>query len=90
MVCVEDEGSGIDPETLTKVFDDFYKGDPDSKEGTGLGLSICRRIVEMHHGSIWAESPVPGSDRGTRMTFAIPKGAICDLTYWEKQKEEQS
>jgi signal transduction histidine kinase len=90
VVTVEDEGSGIDPEVLPKVFDDFCKGDPDSKEGTGLGLSICRRIVEMHHGSIWAESPAPGSDKGTRMTFTIPKGAICDLTYWEKQKEEQS
>lgn len=90
MVSVEDEGSGIDPDILPKVFDDFIKGDPDSKEGTGLGLSICRRIVEMHHGRIWAESPAPGSDKGTCMTFTIPKGAICDLTYWEKQKEEQS
>ena len=90
MVSVEDEGSGIDAEILPKVFDDFIKGDPDSREGTGLGLSICRRIVEMHHGRIWAESPAPGSEGGTRMTFTIPKGAICDLTYWEKQKEEQS
>jgi signal transduction histidine kinase len=90
VVYVEDEGSGMSPEILPNVFDDFFKGDQESREGTGLGLSICKRIVEMHHGRIWAESPAPGSDKGTRITFTIPKGAICDLTFWEKQKEDRS
>jgi signal transduction histidine kinase len=90
VVYVEDEGTGIKPEVLPNIFDDFFKGDRESREGTGLGLSICKRIVEMHHGRIWAESPAPGSDRGTRITFTIPKGAICDLTFWEKQKEDRS
>jgi signal transduction histidine kinase len=89
-VCVEDEGEGIRPEILPKIFDDFFKGDPECQEGTGLGLSICKRIVEMHNGRIWAESPVTESGKGTRITFVIPKGAICDLTYWNKQKEEES
>ncbi|NPV59967.1 MAG: GAF domain-containing sensor histidine kinase [Actinobacteria bacterium] len=89
VVYVEDEGCGIRPELLPKVFDDFFKGDPESGEGTGLGLSICKRIVEMHHGDIRIESPAPGKAEGTRVTFSIPKGAICDLTYWEKQKEEE-
>ena len=90
MVYIEDEGSGIKPEILPNIFDDFFKGDQESREGTGLGLSICKRIAEMHHGKIWAESPAPGSDKGTRITFTIPKGAICDLTFWEKQKEDRS
>ena len=90
VVFVEDEGSGIEPEILPNIFDDFFKGDRESREGTGLGLSICKRIVEMHHGRIWAESPAPGNDKGTRITFTIPKGAICDLTFWEKQKEDRS
>jgi signal transduction histidine kinase len=89
-VCIEDEGCGIRPEILPKVFNDFFRGDPESQEGTGLGLSICKRIVEMHHGKIWAESPAPGRDKGTRVSFIIPKGAICDLTFWEKQKEGES
>lgn len=88
-VYVEDEGCGIRPEILPKIFDDFFKGDPETQEGTGLGLSICRRIVEMHHGKIWAESPAPESGVGTRVTFTIPKGAVCDLAYQEKQKEEE-
>jgi signal transduction histidine kinase len=89
-VVVEDEGTGIRPEILPKIFNDFFKGDSEAQEGTGLGLSICKRIVEMHHGRIYAESPVPGCDSGTRVTFTIPKGAICDLAYWEKQKEGES
>ena len=87
---VEDEGCGIRPEILPKIFDDFFRGDPEAQEGTGLGLSICKRIVEMHQGRIWAESPVPGKDKGTRVTFTIPKGAICDLYYWDRQKEGKS
>jgi len=90
MVCVEDEGSGIKPEALPHIFEDFYRGDPESKEGTGLGLSICKRIVEMHHGEIWVESPVPETGIGTRISFTIPKGAICDLTFWERKEEGES
>ncbi|MDY6796855.1 MAG: GAF domain-containing sensor histidine kinase [Actinomycetota bacterium] len=86
MVYVEDDGSGIKPDILPRIFDDFFKGDPDSQESTGLGLSICRRIVHMHNGRIWAESPPPGCGGGTRVTFTVPKGAICDLTYWEKKE----
>lgn len=89
-VCVEDEGRGIKPEILPHIFEDFFKEDRESREGTGLGLSICRRIVAMHHGEIWAESPPPGKDKGTRVTFTIPKGAICDLKFWERQKEDES
>lgn len=89
-VYVEDEGCGIRPEILPKIFDDFFKGDPEAQEGTGLGLSISRRIVEMHHGKIWAESPAPESGIGTRVTFTIPKGAVCDLAYRERRKEEET
>ncbi|MDI6873671.1 ATP-binding protein [Candidatus Solincola sp.] len=79
VVSVEDEGKGIEPEKLPHIFEEFFKGDPESPEGTGLGLSICKRIVEMHHGEIWAESPVPETGRGTRVTFTIPVGVTCDL-----------
>ena len=79
VVSVEDEGTGISPDKLPHVFEEFYKGDPESPEGTGLGLSICKRIVEMHRGTIGAVSPVPETGRGTRVTFAIPVGITCDI-----------
>ncbi|MGQ9475367.1 MAG: ATP-binding protein [Actinomycetota bacterium] len=78
VVSVEDEGTGIEPEKLPHIFEEFFKGDPESPEGTGLGLSICKRIVDMHHGEIWAESPVPETGRGTRVTFTIPVGVTCE------------
>ncbi len=89
-VCVEDEGEGIRQEILPKIFNDFFKGDPESLEGTGLGLSICKRIVEMHRGKIWAESPIPGINNGTRIFFTIPKGAASALSLYKEKKEEKS
>jgi signal transduction histidine kinase len=80
-ISVEDEGRGIRPEIMPNIFNDFFKGDPESLEGTGLGLSICKRIVDMHNGRIWAESPPPGKDTGTRVSLIIPNGAICDLAF---------
>lgn len=79
VVSVEDEGSGIEPEKLSQIFDEFFKCDPDSPEGTGLGLSICKRIVDMHRGEISAESPVPETGKGTRVEFSIPVGVTCGL-----------
>jgi signal transduction histidine kinase len=79
VVGVEDEGSGIEADKLPHVFEEFYKGDPDAPEGTGLGLSICKRIVDMHRGEISAESPVPETGKGTRISFSIPVGVTCGL-----------
>lgn len=78
-VSVEDVGTGIAPDHLPHVFEEFYKGDPESPEGTGLGLSICKRIVDMHRGTIEAISPVPETGRGTRVSFSIPIGVACSL-----------
>jgi two-component system sensor histidine kinase VicK len=73
-VCfiVEDQGRGIAPDKLERIFERFQQGDAsDSRAlgGTGLGLALCRSIVEQHGGRIWAESE-PG--RGSRFLFALP------------------
>jgi signal transduction histidine kinase len=66
-VTVEDTGSGISADDLSKIFDRFYKGA--MSRGSGLGLTISRTLVTAHGGDIHAES---GPDRGTRMTFTLP------------------
>jgi signal transduction histidine kinase len=69
---IEDQGRGIAPEKLERIFDRFEQGDAsDSRAlgGTGLGLALCRSIVEQHGGHIWAESEV---GNGSRFLFTLP------------------
>ena len=72
-VSVSDEGRGIAPELLPRLFRK-YAGDGDSGArtiaGTGLGLVICKGLVEAHGGRIRAESDGPG--QGSRFTFTLP------------------
>jgi signal transduction histidine kinase len=72
-LVVRDNGSGIPPEILPKIFDSFFttKKGPDAsgKGGTGLGLSMCREIIESHHGRIRVESSV---GKGTAFTLKLP------------------
>lgn len=58
-ICVRDQGMGIASEHLERIFDRFYRVDTSLTRpvgGLGLGLAICKRIIELHHGTIWAES----------------------------------
>jgi signal transduction histidine kinase len=67
---VRDNGRGIEPRFLEKVFDLFEKLDP-GVEGTGVGLALVRRIVEAHGGRTWAESEGPG--HGATFCFTLPR-----------------
>lgn len=70
--AVEDQGRGIAPEQLKRIFERFQQGDAsDTRElgGTGLGLALCRSIVEQHGGQIWAESEL---GKGSRFLFTLP------------------
>jgi signal transduction histidine kinase len=72
VVSVADQGVGIAPEHLNRLFERFFRiksGLGPRVIGTGLGLPIARTIVESHGGQIWAESAV-GS--GTSMFFTLP------------------
>ncbi|MDZ4716988.1 MAG: ATP-binding protein [Roseiflexaceae bacterium] len=69
---VADTGIGIAPDVLPRIFERLYRADPSRQEhdgGSGLGLAIAKAIVEMHNGTISAQS-VP--DRGTTMTIMLP------------------
>ncbi|APG27586.1 hypothetical protein A7E78_06900 [Syntrophotalea acetylenivorans] len=69
-ISVADQGIGMTPEQMEKVFDKFYRADASDTavSGIGLGMSIVRNIVEAHGGSIWVESEL---DRGTTVNFTI-------------------
>lgn len=59
LIRVIDNGRGIPPEFLPSIFDMFTRvGDSHHVPGSGVGLAITKRIVELHGGSIWAESKV--------------------------------
>jgi signal transduction histidine kinase len=66
---VRDNGRGIEPRFLERVFELFEKLDPGA-DGTGVGLALVRRIVEAHGGRVWAESDGPG--RGATFCFTLP------------------
>jgi signal transduction histidine kinase len=58
LVCVADEGPGIPKEEQEVVFDKFAQGNLHSsrQRGSGLGLAICKKIVELHGGTIGVKS----------------------------------
>lgn len=76
VVSMLDEGVGISPEHLEKIFQKFYRADTASSRfvhGYGLGLYITKKLLEMQGGRIWVESEV---GRGSRFSFSLPKAKI--------------
>ncbi|MEW6736937.1 MAG: ATP-binding protein [Acidobacteriota bacterium] len=72
IISVIDQGPGIAPDELERVFDKFYRGNRNSRlhtQGTGMGLAIARGIVEAHNGKIWVESRL---EYGSTFKFAVP------------------
>jgi PAS domain S-box-containing protein len=69
---IQDTGEGIDGETLPHVFERFRQGGAGArrKGGLGLGLAIVSHIVDLHSGSVRADSPGPG--RGSTFTVELP------------------
>jgi signal transduction histidine kinase len=78
IVSVADQGEGIPPEYLDKVFERFFQVDATATRrlgSSGLGLAIARGIVQAHGGRIWAESTV---GQGSVFRFALPLASAAD------------
>ena len=80
-IVVDDDGPGIRPDSLTRIFERFYTDRPEHRFGqnSGLGLAISKQIVEGHGGLIWAENrlatPLPGEESkvlGARFIVRLP------------------
>jgi len=72
LFSVTDQGIGIPPAEMTKVFDRFYRIEERIQQdpgGFGLGLSLCKALVEAHGGRIWVESE---TGKGSAFYFTIP------------------
>ena len=70
---VADEGSGISPDELPRIFSRFYRPAQSRAlhpQGLGLGLAIVKSVMDLHKGSVHAESTV---GKGTRITLRFPK-----------------
>ncbi|QAU47692.1 histidine kinase [Bradyrhizobium guangzhouense] len=69
---IEDSGSGVGPEEITRIFEPFYRGQRPEGDGVGLGLSIVKRIVVRLGGSIEAVNVADGGRTGLRVQVKLP------------------
>jgi len=72
-IVVSDTGIGIAPESMDRIFEEFYRGKNAKEmgqEGTGLGLSLVKRIVDRYHGEIGIESKL---QQGSTFTVTLPR-----------------
>ncbi len=70
LIIIEDNGKGINVDSLSKVFDMFFQEDNTAGGGLGIGLTLSQNIVALHDGTIIIESP--GENKGTKVTITLP------------------
>ena len=84
-VRIEDQGPGIRPDNLERIFERFYTDRPEGSFGknSGLGLSISKQIVDAHKGRIWAENRLGKAPEGAEKPilgarFVVRLPAVAD------------
>ncbi len=100
-ITVEDEGPGIRPESLGRIFDRFHTdrpGDDEFGKNSGLGLSISKQVIDAHRGRIWAENrigvsePDPESDpdsAGPPASRVLGARFVVRLPAFRKKKKDR-
>lgn len=69
-IFVKDDGIGIPPSQLERIFNAGERLKKNNAEGVGMGLTFCRKVIEQHNGKIWAESD--GENKGTTIYIKLP------------------
>jgi signal transduction histidine kinase/DNA-binding response OmpR family regulator len=68
-IKVADSGFGLSAQDKERIFDFFYYGDVHNQNGSGIGLALSKELVELHHGTIVADSE---KNKGTAFTITLP------------------
>ena len=90
IVSVEDDGIGIPESELPHIFERFRQVDGSATRrhaGLGIGLALARSLVELHGGTIWAES-VAG--HGSRFAFSLPDPSASEAAQRARPRRRQS
>lgn len=77
---VLDEGGGVSDEDLSRLFEPFFKSTSKPTGGessTGLGLAIVKKIIEEHHGQVWAENRENGD--GLAISYVLPTSYLYEI-----------
>jgi two-component system sensor histidine kinase KdpD len=84
-VEVADNGPGIPPEALPRLFDPFFRAPSTTvrPQGSGLGLAVVKGLVEAHGGKVWAENRTEG---GARFVFTLPASAVAVSAVEQQQR----
>lgn len=69
VIAIRDQGEGISPVDLPRIFDRYYRVRSCGEEGIGLGLYIVKELVEAHNGTVWVESEL---GQGSTFYFTLP------------------
>lgn len=82
---IEDDGAGMDENTLMHAFELFYQSRESEHKGTGIGLALSREIIQLHHGNISVKSK---KGTGTAFTITLPASS-APFAQEEIQQEEE-
>ena len=89
-LSITDNGKGISEKDLPYVFDRFYQGEEKSRlqQGTGIGLHLVKNLIELHHGTVEAES-IPNVQTTFRLTIPIEKSAYLKDEFLDEPEMSQ-
>ncbi|MBS0027783.1 hybrid sensor histidine kinase/response regulator transcription factor [Chitinophaga sp. 22321] len=86
VIHIQDDGAGMDENTLAHAFELFYQSRNNEHKGTGIGLALTREIISLHHGSIRVKS---SKGAGTTFSISLP-GNSTPFAPEEIQQEDES